>query len=132
MKQTINQRIVAALKDGGLPKAEVAKAVGLPTKRIGAPLWLLKNRGVIELTDDGLYKLTGVNTTAVAAPEKAAKNVQQAKQERRYTNEIADLKDRCLYLNDMVKRREEELTDALAIIRYLEDKFIKTVRMVRA
>jgi hypothetical protein len=58
--------------------------------------------------------------------------VQQAKQERRYTNEVADLKERCLYLNDMLKRREEELTDALAIIRYLEDKFIKTVRMVRA
>ena len=132
MKQTINQRILAALKDGGLPKAGISKAIGLPSKRVGAPLWVLKNKGAIELTDDGLYKLTGVNTTAVAAPKKAAKNVQQAKQERRYTNEVADLKDRCLYLADMLKRRNEELTDALAIIRYLEDKFIKTVRMVRA
>ena len=132
MKQTINQRIVAALKDGGLPKAEVAKAIGLPAKRVGAPLWVLKDKGIVELTDDGLYKLTGVNTTSGAAPKKAAKNVQQAKQERRYTNEVADLKNRCLYLADMLKRREEELTDALAIIRYLEEKFIKTVRMVRA
>lgn len=132
MKQTINQRIVAALKDGGLPKSEIAKAIGLPSKRVGAPLWVLKDRGVIELTDDGLYKLTGVNTTAAATPKKAAKNVQQDKQERRYTNEVADLKRSLGYAQDMIKRREEELTDALAIIRYLEDKFIKTVRMVRA
>jgi len=127
MKQTINQRIVAALKDGGLPKTEIAKAVGLPAKRVGAPLWVLKNKGVIELTDAGLYKLTGVNTiTVTTAP---SKQDVQAKRDRK---EFSDLKDRCSYLNDMVKRREEELTDALAIIRYLEDKFIKTVRMVRA
>jgi DNA-binding IclR family transcriptional regulator len=126
MKQTINQRIVAALKDGGLPKAEVAKAIGLPAKRVGAPLWVLKDKGIVELTDDGLYKLTGVNTTvATTVPKQDA----QAKRDRK---EFAELKDRCLYLADMVKRREEELTDALAIIRYLEDKFIKTVRMVRA
>jgi DNA-binding IclR family transcriptional regulator len=126
MKQTINQRIVAALKDGGLPKAEVAKAIGLPAKRVGAPLWVLKDNGIVERTDDGLYKLTGVNTTvATTVPKQDA----QAKRDRK---EFAELKDRCLYLADMVKRREEELTDALAIIRYLEDKFIKTVRMVRA
>jgi DNA-binding IclR family transcriptional regulator len=126
MKQTINQRIVAALKDGGLPKAEVAKAVGLPSKRVGAPLWVLKDRGVIELTDDGLYKLTGVNTiVATTVPKQDA----QAKRDRK---ELAELKDRCSYLNGLLKRRDEELTDALAIIRYLEDKFIKTVRMVRA
>lgn len=127
MKQTINQRIIDALKDGGLPKAGVAKAIGLPTKRVGAPLWVLKDRGVIELTDDGLYKLTGVNTTA--APTPAAKQDAQAKRDRK---EVADLRDRCVYLDGMVKRREQELEDALAIIRYLEDKFIKTVRMVRA
>jgi len=127
MKQTINQRIVAALKDGGLPKAEVAKAVGLPSKRVGAPLWVLKRDGVVELTDDGLYKLTGVNTiTVIAAPPK------QDVQAKRDRKELAELKDRCLYLNGLLKRRDEEITDALAIIRYLEDKFIKTVRMVRA
>jgi len=126
MKQTINQRIVAALKDGGLPKAEVAKAVGLPSKRVGAPLWVLKRDGVVELTDDGLYKLTGVNTITVTT---APKQDVQAKRDRK---EFAELKDRCSYLNSMLKRREEELNDALAIIRYLEDKFIKTVRMVRA
>jgi len=127
MKQTINQRIIAALKDGGLPKAEVAKAIGLPAKRVGAPLWVLKDRGVIELTDDGLYKLTGVNM--IAAPTPVTKQDAQAKRDRK---EAVDLRDRCVYLDGMVKRREEELTDALAIIRYLEDKFIKTVRMVRA
>jgi len=131
MKQTINQRIIAALKDGGLPKAEVAKATGLPAKRVGAPLWVLKDRGVIELTDDGLYKLTGVNTTAVVA-SKAPAQEKHVKDIKRLQKDVAELTDRCSYLNDMVKRRSEELTDALAIIRYLEDKFIKTVRMVRA
>lgn len=127
MKQTINQRILAALKNGGLPKAEVAKAIGLPSKRVGAPLWVLKSRGAIELTDDGLYKLTGVNT--IVATTTVPKQDAQAKRDRK---EVADLKDRCSYLSDMLTRRTEELTDALAIIRYLEDKFIKTVRMVRA
>jgi len=127
MKQTINQRIVAALKDGGLPKAEVAKAVGLPSKRVGAPLWVLKDRGVIELTDDGLYKLTGVNT--IVATTTVPKQDAQAKRDRK---EVMELKERCLYLNNALTSRTEQLTDSLAIIRYLEDKFIKTVRMVRA
>lgn len=127
MKQTINQRIIAALKNGGLPKSEIAKAIGLPASRIGAPLWVLKSRGAIELTNDGLYKLTGVNT--IVATTTVPKQDAQAKRDRK---EVADLKDRCSYLSDMLKRREEELIDALAIIRYLEDKFIKTVRMVRA
>lgn len=127
MKQTINQRIIAALKNGGLPKSEIAKAIGLPARRVGAPLWVLKSRGAIELTDDGLYKLTGVNT--IVATTTVPKQDAQAKRNHK---EIADLKDRCSYLSDMLTRRTEELTDALAIIRYLEDKFIKTVRMVRA
>jgi DNA-binding IclR family transcriptional regulator len=127
MKQTINQKILAALKDGGLPKAEIAKAIGLPSKRAGAPLWVLKDKGVIELTDDGLYKLTGVNTTV--ATTTAPKQDIQAKRDRK---ELAELKDRCSYLNSLLKRRDEELIDALAIIRYLEEKFIKAVRMVRA
>jgi hypothetical protein len=130
MKQTINQRIIAALKNGGLPKSEIAKAIGLPSKRVGAPLWVLKDRGVIELTDDGLYKLTGVNTiVATTTTTTVPKQDAQAKRDRK---EVMELKDRCLYLNNALTSRTEQLTDALAIIRYLEDKFIKTVRMVRA
>jgi hypothetical protein len=127
MKQTINQRIIAALKNGGLPKSEIAKAIGLPSKRVGAPLWVLKDRGVIELTDDGLYKLTGVNT--IVATTTVPKQDAQAKRDRK---EVMELKERCLYLNNALTSRTEQLTDSLAIIRYLEDKFIKTVRMVRA
>jgi hypothetical protein len=136
MKQTIGQKIIAALKNGPLPQKKISEAIGLPNKRTGAPLWVLKNKGIINRSDYGVYKLADVNTPASASviatiSSAVSATPKQSTVERRKQRELDDLTTRHRELQQAMEERGQQLQDALAIIRYLEDKFIKTVRMVR-
>ena len=152
-RKSLTQQIVhaATINPDGVTATQMKNATGRTGNVVSVALWKLKKDGV--LTHDpktGVYKLTPVNKTPdadTAAPTepkrkrgRPAKKVklltttsdQSIKQYqatlKRADESYADLAARMMHLREDFRSLTERHEDALAIIRYLEDKMFTAIR----
>jgi hypothetical protein len=116
----------------GFTTVDVRKQIkGINLSSMHALLWTLKNKGV--LTHDkvsGVYKLATAPAPAPAADVSTPVNKKrlQSSGDAVYEREIRNLTFRVRQLNEHTKNLQTQIDDALAIIRYLEDKLFKAIQ----
>ena len=143
-KIPVNVRVlhaVAALMPAGAKVKDIAKVTGMTNQNVSACLWKLKNEGKIN-RDDGFYKvndpaLTSVNkSTEVAettSPILEKNNEKQtltigkvaralAKENERLKQDVKRLQSDWHNARESSLDFERKYFDALAVIKYLEDK----------
>lgn len=154
-KKSLIQQIInaATINPNGVTAAQIKNAVPNTKNAVSVALWKLKRDGV--LTHDpktGVYKLTDVNksvapdaTPAAPAPASAkpkakprAKTITTVTSDKsikeyqatlkRADESYADLAARMMNLRKDFDGLRERHEDALAIIRYLEDKMFKVIQ----
>jgi hypothetical protein len=150
-KKSLIQQIInaATINPNGVTAAQIKNAVPNTKNAVSVALWKLKRYGV--LTHDpktGVYKLTDVNksvapdvTPAAPAPAPAkpkAKTITTVTSDKsikeyqatlkRADESYADLAARMMNLRKDFDGLRERHEDALAIIRYLEDKMFKVIQ----
>lgn len=131
-------RAVEAMMPKGAKVKDIAKITGMPNQSVSNCLWKLKNEGKIN-RDDGFYKpnnyvLTDVNnSTGAQAPALEAndesKTLTLGKVARNLAKENQYLKERLEMTQKALREArdssldfERKYFDALAVIKYLEDK----------
>lgn len=131
-------RAVEAMMPKGAKVKDIAKITGMPNQSVSNCLWKLKNEGKIN-RDDGFYKpnnyvLTDVNNaTEAQAPALEAndesKTLTLGKVARNLAKENQYLKERLEMTQKALREArdssldfERKYFDALAVIKYLEDK----------
>lgn len=142
MKKSVRQEITEYLTNfpDGVQISSITMAVKRPAQQITTALWFMKRKGTVTHDPDThIYKLTPVNKSEQPAVEvQPAKAKPKAKAKKRtYT-----MTDRVVVAerdNRYLKERVEDLTarmsklnvqyeDALAIVRYLEEKLFKAIQ----
>lgn len=133
----------AAEHPEGFKSGDLSEVVKGKTSRKSVMLWQLKKDGALSHDKDtGVYKLIGDLSTAVNKTSKPAKKAKRVVHRTTPSESVTALKDRVkaaeaaaarlletsqtLYKENKLLR--EQLTDALAIIRYLEDKLFKAIQ----
>lgn len=136
-------RAIAAFMPKGAKVKDVVKITGMKNQSVSACLWKLKDQGKVSRDADGLYRLinnilTPVNKEVEAqvqaqAPAleandesktltlgKVARNL--AKENERLRTEVGNMERAWRSARDSSLEFERKYFDALAVIKYLEDK----------
>ena len=134
-KQSVRQQVLnfANKHPDGFTAADVRKAIKADPKRLYVVLWQMKKSGELKHNDSthiySLSSLTGVNKKPVVVkPEPPSTKPDYEIMLKKADESYADLAAR---LQDERQRRtktEERYNDALAIVRYLEDKLFKAIQ----
>jgi DNA-binding HxlR family transcriptional regulator len=153
--KSVSQQIVSVLKKSGtLRLADIRKALpDIKTNYISSSLWnLKKSGGVNHNIDSGEYTLTSVNKTQEQAAPKEKPSHSEAVKEgmaktiSKLNMQIADYKktldradtvyeelaNRYKVLQSTHSQVQEVHVDALAVIRYLENKLYVVIKTNRA
>jgi hypothetical protein len=128
------QRVIDALeKKGTLKLAEIrASLPDVKSNYISTALWNLKKIGVVNHDlDSGEYKLTGVNkpVEVAQAPKVVTKITTNdkllhiAQRDAKYWQEMAESR------TELATKLNVQYEDALAVIRYLENKLVKGIQL---
>lgn len=154
-KKSLMQRIInaATINPKGVTAAQIKNSVSNTPNAVSVALWKLKKDGV--LTHDpktGVYTLTGVNKSeAVATPVAPAatpkkrgrpakpkaitvsvhSDLPAPKESKEVTNLKFQVSQLSLELKEMTERAARlnvQYEDALAVIRFLEDKLFKAIQ----
>lgn len=131
-------RAVAAMMPKGAKVKDIAKVTGMNNQNISACLWKLKSQGKIN-QDDGFYKtndykLTDVNKPVETVPAtleandesktltlgKVARKLSQ--ENERLRTEVGNMERAWRAARESSLEFERKYFDALAVIKYLEDK----------
>lgn len=129
--KSVRQQIVGVMEKSEMVKlADIRKA--LPNTKpnyISSALWNLKKAGTVNHNiDNGEYTLTSVNKTQEqAAPIKAAPKVD----DRRLKEALAEAhiwRENAQSKTMIADKLNVQYEDALAVIRYLEDKLFKAIQ----
>ena len=121
-------RVVEAKMPEGVKVSEIAKITGMKNQNVSACLWKLKNEGRI-YKEGSFYKLTSVNKSNNdnIVEETPLKNL--SKENMTLTKECHELKRQVSVMENAWRDArqssldfERRYFDALAIIKYLEDK----------
>ena len=122
--KSLGQQIIDLLeKRGTLKIADIREA--LPKYKAGyisTALWNLKQIGVISHADSGEYTLTPVNKTEKPAPKVNDRRLQDALAQANIWREEAQSKTM------IAEKLNVRYEDALAVVRYLEDKLFKLIQ----
>ena len=122
--KSLGQQIVDLLeKKGTVNLADIREA--LPNYKatyISTALWNLKQIGVISHADSGEYTLTPVNKTEKPAPKVNDRRLQDALAQVEIWRESAQSKTM------IAEKLNVRYEDALAVVRYLEDKLFKLIQ----
>lgn len=122
--KSLGQQIVDLLEKKGTVKiADIREA--LPNYKAGyisTALWNLKQIGVINHATDGQYTLTPVNKTEKPAPKVNDRRLQDALAQANMWREEAQSKTM------IAEKLNVRYEDALAVVRYLEDKLFKLIQ----
>lgn len=141
-KSTISSYIMRVAKENpnGFSAATVREILPADRhNRLSTGLWLLKKRGVLSHNEaEGTYKLTAVNkseATKAQKPEVKRTYVRKAPTQqalvdmtREHQRQITAYDVQITRLREELRRADEKHNDALAIIRYLEDKLFKAIQ----
>ena len=152
--KSVGQQIVSVLKKNGAVKlADIRKELpNVKASYISTALWNLKKIGVVSHADSGEYTLTSVNKTQEQAAPKEKPSHSEAVKEgmaktiSKLNMQIADYKktlDRADMVYEELSNRykvlqsthsqvQEVHVDALAVIRYLENKLYVVIKTNRA
>lgn len=129
--KSVRQQIVGVMEKSEMVKlADIRKA--LPNTKpnyISSALWNLKKAGTVNHNiDNGEYTLTSVNKTQEqAVPIKAAPKVD----DRRLKEALAEAhiwRENAQSKTMIADKLNVQYEDALAVIRYLEDKLFKAIQ----
>ena len=127
--KSLGQQIIDLLEKRGTVKiADIREA--LPKYKAGyisTALWNLKQIGVISHADSGEYTLTPVNKTEKPAPVKAEPKVN----DRRLQDALAQAnmwRESAQSKTMIAEKLNVRYEDALAVVRYLEDKLFKLIQ----
>ena len=121
-------RVVESKMPEGVKVSEIAKITGMKNQNVSACLWKLKNEGRID-KEGSFYKLTSVNKSNNdnIVEETPLKNL--SKENMTLTKECHELKRQVSVMENAWRDArqssldfERRYFDALAIIKYLEDK----------
>jgi hypothetical protein len=130
-------RAVATMMPKGAKVKDIVKITGMVNQSVSACLWKLKDQGKIN-RDDGFYKtnnyvLTDVNKPVEQAPAleanketttltigKVARKL--AQENERLKQEVGNMERAWRNARDSSLEFERKYFDALAVIKYLEDK----------
>ena len=121
-------RVVESKMPEGVKVNEIAKITGMKNQNVSACLWKLKNEGRID-KEGSFYKLTSVNKSNndSIVEETPLKNL--SKENMTLTKECHELKRQVSVMENAWRDArqssldfERRYFDALAIIKYLEDK----------
>lgn len=130
-------RAVATTMPKGAKVKDIVKITGMPNQSVSNCLWKLKNEGKIN-RDDGFYKvndhvLTDVNKPVKQAPAleanketttltigKVARKL--AQENERLRTEVGNMERAWRSARESSLEFERKYFDALAVIKYLEDK----------
>jgi predicted transcriptional regulator len=121
-------RVVESKMPEGVKVNEIAKITGMKNQNVSACLWKLKNEGRID-KEGSFYKLTSVNKSNndSIVEETPLKNL--SKENMALTKECHELKRQVSVMENAWRDArqssldfERRYFDALAIIKYLEDK----------
>ena len=122
--KSLDQQIVDLLeKKGTVNLADIREA--LPNYKatyISTALWNLKQIGVISHADSGESTLTPVNKTEKPAPKVNDRRLQDALAQVEIWRESAQSKTM------IAEKLNVRYEDALAVVRYLEDKLFKLIQ----
>jgi hypothetical protein len=123
--KSIGQQIVEVLEKKGTVKlADIREA--LPNFKAGyisTAIWNLKKIGVVvHYADSGEYTLTSVNKTEKPAPKVNDRRLQDALAQANIWREEAQSKTM------IAEKLNVRYEDALAVVRYLEDKLFKLIQ----
>lgn len=133
-KITVRQQVMrfADKHPEGFTAAQAREAIKVTAKRLYVVLWQMKKAGV--LTHDEAahtYALTGVNKKKVA-PEVPPPMVPMPEPQKpiviKDTKEVSSLRFQVSQLKKYNEEVEERYNDALAIVRYLEDKLFRAIQ----
>lgn len=134
-------RAIAAFMPKGAKVKDVVKITGMKNQSVSACLWKLKDQGKVSRDADGLYKvndykLTPVNKEVEAQAQapaleandesktltlgKVARNL--AKENERLRTEVGNMERAWRSARESSLDFERKYFDALAVIKYLEDK----------
>lgn len=125
-KQSVREQIVkfANTQTDGFLAREVLNAIKAPAKQVTSALWLLKKNGVLAHDKaNHRYKLTGVNKAPALAADTVPISILN-KAHSAYADLVGELQSE----REKVSKAKEQYEDALAIIRYLEDKLFRAIR----
>jgi hypothetical protein len=128
--KSIGQQIVEVLEKKGTVKlADIREA--LPNFKAGyisTAIWNLKKIGVVvHYADSGEYTLTSVNKTEKPTPAKAEPKVN----DRRLQEALAEAhiwRENAQSKTMIAEKLNVRYEDALAVVRYLEDKLFKLIQ----
>jgi DNA-binding HxlR family transcriptional regulator len=130
--KSVSQQIVSVLKKSGtLRLADIRKALpDIKTNYISSSLWNLKKAGTVNHNiDSGEYTLTSVNKTQEqAAPIKAEPKVD----DRRLQHAVFEAnrwREEAQSKTMIAEKLNVQYEDALAVVRYLEDKLFKLIQI---
>ena len=121
-------RVVESKMPEGVKVSEIAKITGMKNQNVSACLWKLKSEGRID-KEGSFYKLTSVNKSNndTIVEETPLKNL--SKENMALTKECHELKRQVSVMENAWRDArqssldfERRYFDALAIIKYLEDK----------
>jgi hypothetical protein len=122
--KSLGQQIIDLLeKKGTVNLADIREA--LPNYKatyISTALWNLKQIGAISHADSGEYTLTPVNKTEKPAPKVNDRRLQDALAQANIWREEAQSKTM------IAEKLNVRYEDALAVVRYLEDKLFKLIQ----
>jgi hypothetical protein len=132
---TYKQRVIDLAKKNpaGITTKDVKREVkGITPTTMYALLWTMKKAGIlVHDREANVYKLAGVLTAVNKSPEPEAKPEPKATPlppKGSYEREIRELTFRVSQLNAHITTQHNQLTDALAVIRYLEGKLFKAIQ----
>jgi hypothetical protein len=122
--KSLGQQIIDLLeKKGTVNLADIREA--LPNYKatyISTAIWNLKQIGAISHADSGEYTLTPVNKTEKPAPKVNDRRLQDALAQANIWREEAQSKTM------IAEKLNVRYEDALAVVRYLEDKLFKLIQ----
>ena len=129
--KSVGQQIVDLLEKNGMVKlADIREALpNVKVSYISTALWNLKKIGVVNHNPaSGEYILTSVNKTKKPAPAKAEPKVN----DRRLQDALAQAniwREEAQSKTMIAEKLNVRYEDALAVIRYLEDKLFKVIQI---
>jgi hypothetical protein len=124
---SLQNEIIDYLKNfpEGVKVASIRGAIKRPAPQITSTLWKMKKLGKVSHSKDThVYKLlTDVNKTKQAEPKVNDRRLQDALAQAAIWREEAQSK------NMLAEKLNARYEDALAVIRYLEDKLFKAIQI---
>jgi DNA-binding Lrp family transcriptional regulator len=137
-KLTIEDRIIKAMKEHGdeIKVMELSKKLKINPDSLYNPVLRLKKEGLIKRVRNGIYKLTGVNKLDKAtyqimlgSSDTEVKELKASLQELKalhdsVVNACNKYKDELEVCQDNLRETSIKYYDALAVIAYLEKKYL--------